>query len=75
MSSERASLKAAYCFKPKKIYLLFLLAGGKRNMAAKGILVPFLPWKKYLVVRARKPVQINFYYHSYKQINKFGIKN
>jgi len=40
------------------------LAGDKRNMAAKGTFgywflstVEGLPWKKYLVVRARKPVQ------------------
>ena len=32
----------------------------------RALLDTFLPWKKYLVVRARKPVQINFYYHSYK---------
>jgi len=29
-------------------------------MAVKGILGTFLPWKKYLVVRARKPVQLVF---------------
>ena len=46
MFSERASLKAAYCLKPKNILLQFLCAGDKRNMAAKGTFGSFFALEK-----------------------------
>jgi hypothetical protein len=56
MSSERASLKAAYFLDPKNLTYYFYLQVVSETWPPGALLVPFLPWKKELVVRARKPV-------------------